>query len=290
VLSLATSLVDALWGEDVSETAPKMVQILVSQLRKALSEPRLQTRAPGYLLELRDDELDLVRFERAVASARGALAGGDAATARELLADALALWRGRALAEFSEPFARREEARLEELRLNALGWRLEAGLALGRHGDVVGELETLVAQHPLRERLRSEHMLALYRSGRHAEALAGYQELRRMLADELGIDPPASLRELEGLMLRQDPSLEAPAAQAALGRAAVPAAGDGRAWVGDDADIAYARSGDMRIAYQVVGDGLVDLVLVKAGSVRSSRAGRTRSSPRSTGGWRRSAA
>ena len=132
-------------------------------------------------------------------------------SATELLGEALALWRGPALAEFSEPFARHEGARLEELRLAALELRIEADLALGHHRDVVGELETLIAQHPLREHLRSQHMLALYRSGRHAEALAGYQAFRRTLADELGIEPSASLRELERRMLQQDPSLELPA-------------------------------------------------------------------------------
>ena len=121
----------------------------------------------------------------------------------ELLAGALALSRGPALAEFAEPFGRHEAARLEELRLAAVELRIEAELALGHQRDVVGELETLIAQHPLRERLRSQHMLALYRSGRHAEALASYQTFRRTLA-ELGIEPPASLRELQRQMLQQD--------------------------------------------------------------------------------------
>ena len=174
----------------VPESAQKMVQIHVSQLRKALPEPRLQTRAPGYLLEVADEELDLGRFQRLVAAGRRALADGDAGTAAELLRRGLGLWRGPALAEFSEPFARHEGARLEEHRAAALEWRVEADLALGDHADVVGELEALIARHPLRERLRSQHMLALYRSGRHAEALDAYQAFRRMLDEELGIDPP----------------------------------------------------------------------------------------------------
>jgi DNA-binding SARP family transcriptional activator/pimeloyl-ACP methyl ester carboxylesterase len=249
-------IVDALWGEDVPESAQKMVQIHVSQLRKALPEPRLQTSPPGYLLEVGDEELDLARFERSVADARQALSQDDPRKARELLGDALALWRGPALAEFSEPFARHESARLEELRLAALEWRIEADFALGHHRDVVGELEALIAQYPLREHLRSQHMLALYRSGRHAEALAAYQAFRRTLADELGIEPSASLRELERRMLQQDPTLELPAAQ--------PAPNGGHASVGGghEIDVAYARSGDVRIAYQVVGDGPLDLVLV----------------------------
>ena len=185
-------LVDALWGEDVPDSAQKMVQIHVSQLRKALPEPRLHTRAPGYLLEVGDDELDLSRFERSVAGARQALSQGDAEKAR-----AAAGRRARALARTarwpsSRSRSRRHEgARLEELRLAALELRIEAELALGHQRDVVGELETLIAQHPLREHLRSQHMLALYRSGRHAEALASYQAFRRTLADELGIEPSA---------------------------------------------------------------------------------------------------
>src|SRR5690348_12739035 len=163
-------IVDELWGEGVPESAAKMVQIHVSQLRKALPGPRLVTRASGYLLEVADDELDAARFERLVAGGREALAGGDAEAAAARFAGGLALWRGPALAEFPEPFARQEGARLEELRTAAVEGRMEAELALGRHADVVGELEALVARHPLRERLRAQHMLALYRSGRHAEA------------------------------------------------------------------------------------------------------------------------
>ena len=252
-------IVDALWGEEVPDSAQKMVQIHVSQLRKALPEPRLQTSPPGYLLEVGDEELDLDSL-RALGRRRPAGALTERSRkARELLGRALSLWRGPALAEFSEPFARHESARLEELRLAALEWRIEADLALGHHRDVVGELEALIAQHPLREQLRSQHMLALYRSGRHAEALAGYQAFRRTLADELGIEPSASLRELERLMLQQDPTLEPPA-----GAAATSASNERHAIVGagQEADIAYARSGDVRIAYQVVGDGPLDLVLV----------------------------
>ena len=179
--------------------------------------------------------------------------------ATELLGDALALWRGPALAEFSEPFARHEGARLEELRLAALEWRIEADLALGHHRDVVGELEALIAQHPLRERLRSQHMLALYRSGRHAEALASYQAFRRTLADELGIEPSASLRELERRMLRRTRRSSCRRLADAHRRVR---ADDSRPSAPARAEVAYARSGDVRIAYQVVGDGPLDLVLV----------------------------
>lgn len=255
-------IVDELWGEDVPESAQKMVQIHVSQLRKALPESRLRTRAPGYVLQVADDELDLARFERLVADGRQALARDDPLRAAELLREGLSLWRGPALAEFSEPFARHEGARLEELRLAALEWRIEAELALGQHGDVVGELETLIARHPLRERLRSQHMLALYRSGRHAEALASYQAFRRALDDELGIEPSPSLKELERRMLQQDPELELPAPRPVPIARPAPAATHHTGGGASDLDIRYARSGDVRIAYQVIGDGPLDLVLV----------------------------
>ena len=203
-------LIDALWGDAAPESAQKMVQILVSQLRKSLPEPRLRTRAPGYVLEVGENELDLMRFERLLALGRDALSQGEAARASALLREALALWRGPAIAEFAEPFAQHEVPRLEELRVAALEWRIEAEVALGHSGEVVGELDSLIAQYPLRERLRSLHMLALYQSGRSAEALASYQEFRRTLADELGIEPSAALKDLERRMLRQDPELEPP--------------------------------------------------------------------------------
>jgi DNA-binding SARP family transcriptional activator/pimeloyl-ACP methyl ester carboxylesterase len=253
-------LIDSLWGEDVPDSAPKMVQIQVSQLRKALPEQRLHTRRPGYVLEVREDELDLARFERAVADGRRALRHGDPESATERLRQALTLWRGPPLVEFSEPFARHEGARLEELRLAAVELRIGAELALGHQADVVGELETLIAQHPLRERLRSQHMLALYRSGRHAEALASYQTFRRTLSEELAIEPSTSLRELERQMLHQDPSLELPTRAEAI--AVQPMPGVGPVGADTGSDVSYARSADVRIAYQVVGDGPVDLVLV----------------------------
>jgi pimeloyl-ACP methyl ester carboxylesterase len=170
------------------------------------------------------------------------------------------LWRGPALAEFAEPFARHEGARLEELRLAAVELRIEAELALGHQRDVVGELEKLTGQHPLRERLRSQHMLALYRSGRHAEALTSYQTFRWTLADELGIEPSAALRELERQMLQQDPSLELPERSKTGAVTPEPVVAATRAT--PEGEISYARSGDTRIACQVVGDGPVDLVLV----------------------------
>ena len=206
-----------------------------------------------------DDELDLSLFERSVTEARQALSQNNPRKARELLAGALALSRGPALAEFAEPFGRHEAARLEELRLAAVELRIEAELALGHQRDVVGELETLIAQHPLRERLRSQHMLALYRSGRHAEALASYQTFRRTLAEAR--DRAARF------------ATRAPAANAAAGpppssyrrarrRVAAPTPAAGIVSTAPVGEVSYARSGDIRIAYQVIGDGSVDLVLV----------------------------
>lgn len=201
-------LVEDLWGEESPATAHKMVQIFVSQLRKQLPEGSLRTRAPGYVLDLDGHSLDLRRFDAFVASGRAALTRGGAEEAALHFQHALALWRGPALAEFEERFAGFESARLEEQRLACLEDRLEADLALGRDAELVGELEALVHRHPYRERLRAQLMLALYRSGRHAEALASYQGFRRMLSEELGIDPSARLRELERRMLQQDVSLQ----------------------------------------------------------------------------------
>jgi DNA-binding SARP family transcriptional activator len=202
------ALVDALWGERVPSTAVKMVHIYVSQLRKVLPSGALQTRAPGYRLEVAPEAVDLLRFERLHKEGREALADGDAATAAERLTAACALWRGPALGEFSEPFAAAAAAHLDELRLVAVEDRVEAELALGRHRDVAGELQALVASHPLRERPRRQLMLALYRQGRHAEALAAFHEVQAALRDELGIDPSAGLAELQYRILNQDPALD----------------------------------------------------------------------------------
>ena len=201
-------LVDDLWGENVPGTASKAVQIYVSKLRKVLPKGRLETRPPGYLIQLEDGELDLWRLERLLAEGRHALAEGKAQEAASHLREALSLWRGPALAEFTEPFAQPASARLEELRLACLEERIEADLALRGRGELVGELEALVARHPLRERLRAQQMLALYRSGRQAEALSVYQESRRLLDEELGIEPSQRLRDLERRILQQDPELD----------------------------------------------------------------------------------
>jgi DNA-binding SARP family transcriptional activator len=187
-------LVDGLWGDEPPETAAKALQVYVSQLRKALGADRVVTRPPGYALRLEDGELDVDRFEQLVGEER--------------YADALALWRGPALAEFAaEPFARDAAARLENERLGALEERIDADLALGRHDRLVPELEQLVAEHPARERLAGQLMLALYRSGRQAEALDVYRRTRRALSEDLGLEPGPELRDLERRILQQDPSL-----------------------------------------------------------------------------------
>src|SRR6266516_3888984 len=203
-------LIDELWGERPPATAPKALQVYVSQLRKLLEPDRpLETTATGYMLRLEPGQLDLHRFETLLAEGRSALGAGAPGQAANLLAEALSLWRGPALADLAyEPFAQTEIARLEELHLAAIEERIEAELQLGHHAELTGQLEPLVTEHPLREHLRSQLMRALYRSGRQAEALEAYHTGRRLLVDELGIEPGRELRELEQAILRQDPALE----------------------------------------------------------------------------------
>ena len=214
-----TQLVDDLWGERVPETAVKALQVYVSKLRKALPEGRLATRGSGYMLVVAEGELDVELAERLAREGRAALASGDPAHASAVLTQALSLWRGPALAELDGPFAPVEAARLEEVRLGLLEERIDADLALGRHAVLVPELDALAAGHPLRERLREQLMLALYRSRRQAEALDAYQSFRQKLDDELGIEPSQRLRELERRILQQDPALapRPPSPRAAAG-------------------------------------------------------------------------
>jgi predicted ATPase/DNA-binding SARP family transcriptional activator/Tfp pilus assembly protein PilF len=204
-------LIEELWSGEPPDSAVNALQVYVSHLRKALGADAIATAAGGYILRVDADALDAVRFERLFGEGRAALAGTDAASAYALLADALALWRGPALADFQfEAWAQTEVARLDDLRTSAIEERIEAELALGRHESLVAELEALVLEHPHRERLRGQLMLALYRSGRQAEALEVYREGRRVL-DELGIEPGEELRKLELAILRQETEL-APAA------------------------------------------------------------------------------
>jgi DNA-binding SARP family transcriptional activator len=208
-------IVDALWGEQPPRTAATSLQNFVSQLRKLLGSERLVTKPPGYELRLASEQLDLERFRRLVDEARGE----PPEERSERLRRALALWRGPPLADLGfESFAQSEIVRLQELRLAVVEDRVEADLEAGRHAELAGELETLAEKHPLRERLRAQLMLALYRAGRQAEALQIYHDTRRVLVEELGIDPSPSLQQLHGSILRQDPGLEtggpAPAAPA----------------------------------------------------------------------------
>jgi DNA-binding SARP family transcriptional activator len=205
-------LIEEIWGAEPPGSGANALQARVSQLRKALAPAGngiLVTFAPGYVLRVDPGELDAERFERLVGEGRRVLASGDAATASEILNQALALWRGPALADLSyEPFAQGAIARLEDARLACLEQRIEADLALQRHAELVGEVEALVDAHPFRERLRGQLMLALYRSGRQAEALAAYQETRRVLVEELGIEPDPTLQRLQQAILNQEPALE----------------------------------------------------------------------------------
>jgi branched-chain amino acid transport system substrate-binding protein len=214
-------LIDELWGETPPPTAAKTLQAQVSRLRRSLNgdeDPTahvrgpLQTRGHGYVLTVEPGQVDADRFQVMLEEARRARAEGKPEEAAEELRRALALWRGPALADFAyESFAQTEIARLDELQLTALEERIEADLALGRHVELVAELEALVTRNPLRERLRGQLMLALYRSDRQAEALHVYQEFRLALAEELGLEPSQGLQRLERQILEQDPELAAPA-------------------------------------------------------------------------------
>jgi len=243
-------LIDELWGERPPARAAKTVQMQISRLRKALagetghgSSGVVVTRERGYELRLDPDRVDAHRFERLVSEGRKELAGGRARSAVLALGEALSLWRGAPLAELAyEPFAQSEIARLDDLRLAAQEQLVEAKLTLGAHAEVVGRLETLIAEHPYREGLRAQLMLALYRSERQADALQAYQDARRTLVEELGIEPGERLRDLERAILAQDPELllsvedEPATAQAPAVISRVP-------FVGRDAELAELVAG-----------------------------------------------
>jgi YVTN family beta-propeller protein len=204
-------LIDELWGERPPATAGKIVQTYVSQLRRRFGPELIETRPPGYLVPIDDGALDASRFRRLTAEARKRAERGDHREAASLYREALALWRGSPLAGVTfESFARNEVDRLDGERLKALSARIDCELELGLHEELVPELESLVAQHPLQERLRAQLMLALYRSGRQADALAAYQDGRRTLVGALGLEPGPELHELERAILQQDPALQAP--------------------------------------------------------------------------------
>jgi DNA-binding SARP family transcriptional activator len=213
-------LVDELWGEAPPPNAVKALHVHVAQLRRSLAgeigdeaaRSLLATRSPGYVIHLEADDLDVTRFETALDEARWALDAGDPAQAHARVTEGLALWRGPPLADLElERSLHEEAARIEELRVSAQELAVEAALRLGRHDAALPELESLVKEHPLRERLRGQLMLCLYRAGRQAEALEAYQETRRALVGELGIEPGRRLRELHEAILQQDPALDLPA-------------------------------------------------------------------------------
>ncbi len=225
-------LIDELLGDQPPATTDRILRVQVSRLRKALGDvtgsgqPRLQTRPPGYLLHVADGELDVHLFEQQIAAGRQALADGDPGRAAGLLREADSLWRGLPLADLeSGPFPGLETRRLETLRIQAVEDRIDVELALGRHSVVCPELEQLVTEHPMRERLRGQLMIALYRSGRQAGALQTYQEGRSLLVEELAVEPSPELRKLQLAVLEQETALDLPppAARHDTRRAAPPA-------------------------------------------------------------------
>jgi DNA-binding SARP family transcriptional activator/ABC-type branched-subunit amino acid transport system substrate-binding protein len=288
-------LIEEIWGEDQPDDAATALQQHVARLRKLL-QPHdvLRTRPRGYLLAVPPEQLDLQRFERLRDEGRRLLDDGRGEEAARLLRSALALWRGEPLADLAdEPFLRDARARLGDARLDALETRVEADLATGRHGDLVGELGELVRAHPLRERFRAQLMLALYRSGRQAEALEVYSEARRTLADELGLEPGPELQRLQRAILGHDPTLQAPRRRlvpvrrgrllaAAVGLSLVVAAAVVgalllRAGDGDEGDPAALAAGRT--------EGAVVVLDAQTGSVRRRvAAGRTPSAIAAAGG------
>src|SRR5688572_13935837 len=250
-------LIEGLWGEEQPATAAKMVQLYVSQLRKVLAQDggsEIVTRGRAYELRVDPQRVDATRFERLVveaAAARGDGGSGEVAHA------ALALWRGPPLADLDEPFADAEVRRLEELRLAALELAIEADLEAGRHTELVGELDALVAEHPLSERLHALRMLALYRAGRQAEALEGFHSARDLLIEQVGVEPGPELRRLQEAVLRQDPVLDL----------AIP----GREWatretaarVGEAAGRAAAQRGELRELESALAADVVDLHVLR---------------------------
>ena len=202
-------LVDELWGEPPA-TAARTVQAYVSRLRHELPEGAIESRPGGYALQLDGARLDLQAFEQGAEQGRAALAAGDCERAAQILREALALWRGPALAGLASAALRREAERLEEQRLQVLENRLEADLGRGRHREVIPELQALIDEERFRERLRAQLMLALYRSGRHGDALELYRKTRRLLVQELGMEPGQELRRLEQAILQEDKVLDLP--------------------------------------------------------------------------------
>jgi DNA-binding SARP family transcriptional activator len=265
------ALVQGLWGEQPPPTAAKTLQSHVKRLRRVLEPGRargavgevLVTRQPGYLLRVAPGALDAARFEELTDKARRALADGAAPAAGAMLREALGLWQGQAFEEFLDTdVGAAESDRLAELRLVAQEDRIEADLQVGRHRELVAELEGLVRDQPLRERLWAQLLLALYRAGRQADALLAYQRARSVLVEELGIDPGAELRRLHAAVLAQDPGLELqPTGDVAAARELPEALqAVGPAFVGRAAEVAWLRAAWTRAI-----DGRGGVVLVAGG-------------------------
>jgi DNA-binding SARP family transcriptional activator/pimeloyl-ACP methyl ester carboxylesterase len=259
VVVSADALVSALWGEAPPATARKTLQTYVSNLRRALGSEVVATDPSGYALRVAPDDVDVARFRALVREGEAALRDGSAARARDALARAILLWRG-------EPFSgvgphtglAGEAVRLREEYLTALETRVAADLAAGRHGELVGELEALVREHPFRERLWGQLMVALYRGGRQADALAAYRRARELLVEELGLEPGGELRRVEEAILNHDASLAVPAEPDIPVGAAAGVTGKILR-----SPVRYARSSDgVSIAYQVAGDGPVDILAI----------------------------
>ena len=239
-------LIEALWTDDPPASATATLQSYVSRLRRALGSDAVESTSGGYRLRIDPDALDVARFERLAKQGRDAFAAADPATATARLTEALDLWRGEPLGDLAmEAWALADVERLVNLHAAATEDRIDADLALGRHGSLIGELELLVARYPVRERLRGQLMLALYRSGRQADALASYHAGRRILGAELGLEPGRALQELEGAILRQDPALDVAPGGGAAGAATGPAAAVAAAassLIGRDAELERLRA------------------------------------------------
>ncbi len=262
-------LVEDVWGDRPPGDPGHALRVHVSRLRRSLRDAGcdgvLVTRSPGYVVEVDADAVDLGRFETLVADARQQSTNHDHAGAAVTLRQALALWRGPALVDVGDtPSFRGEACRLDELRLGAIEQRVEADLACGRHVEIVAELDALTRAHPLRERLWGLRMLALYRAGRPADALRSYQDLRAVLGEELGLEPSPALARLEGAILRHEPGLDwsllSPTAEASRSILAVGAGAPRQA--PEPPPTTYARVDGVNIAYQVVGKGPVDIIVV----------------------------
>lgn len=243
-------LVDALWPDDPPRTAAKTLQTYVLQLRKLLGEHAIETTPSAYCLQLDPSVIDAIEFERLADEARAHLESGDPAAASARFRTALALWRGDAYPELADvAVASGDLGRLADLHARTIEDAIDADLALGQHRVMIGRLEALTAEHPLRERLWGQLILALYRSGRQADALRAYQEARAILADELGIDPGPELQRLEHAVLIQDPDI-------GLGKGPLGPA------TADVPVTHYARNGDVHLAYQTFGDTGPTILLI----------------------------